>query len=164
MASQEPRPDIFDRVMSLPLLRRLYPFYSAHKEALLYLFFGGVTTLIDLLSFVLFESVLSFHELLANVLAWFLAVLTAYLTNRVWVFHSEASGALAYCREILSFFASRVATLLFAEGVLFVFVTRLSLPALPVKIVSSVFVVILNYVFSKLLVFRKEKTSDGENA
>ena len=152
---QEKKRDVFDRVMSLPLLRLFYPFYAAHKEALLYLFFGGVTTLIDLFAFFLFESVLSLHELLANVLAWFLAVLAAYLTNRVWVFHSKAATPSAYCLEILAFFASRVATLLFAEGVLFVFVTWLALPALPIKIASSVFVVILNYVFSKLLVFRK---------
>ena len=164
MTPQEPRRDIFDRVMSLPLLRLLFPFYSAHKEALLYLFFGGVTTLIDFFAFYLFESVFSLHELLANVLAWFLAVLTAYLTNRVWVFHSEAHGAGDYAREVLSFFASRVATLLFAEGVILVFVTWLSLPALPVKIVSSVFVVILNYVLSKLLVFRKGKDKDGRDA
>ncbi|MBQ2719831.1 MAG: GtrA family protein, partial [Clostridia bacterium] len=69
MTPQEPRRDIFDRVMSLPLLRLLFPFYSAHKEALLYLFFGGVTTLIDFFAFYLFESVFSLHELLANVLA-----------------------------------------------------------------------------------------------
>lgn len=156
--------DVFDRLMSLPLLRVFFPFYAAHKEALLYLFFGGVTTLIDFFAFALFESVLSFHELLANVLAWFLAVLVAYLTNRVWVFHSEARTVRDYLLEIGSFFASRVATLLFAEGVILVFVTWLSLPALPVKIVSSVFVVILNYVFSKLLVFRKGKDKDGSDA
>ena len=156
--------DVFDRLMSLPLLRVFFPFYAAHKEALLYLFFGGVTTLIDFFAFDLFERVLSFHEVLAYALAWFLAVLAAYLTNRVWVFTSKAATPSAYCREILAFFASRVATFLFGVGVILVFVTWLSLPALPVKIVSSVFVVILNYVFSKLLVFRKGKDETSEDA
>ena len=63
---EEKRPDIFDRIMRLPLLRMLEPFYQKHKESLLYLFFGGVTTLVSFLVFWLFEGPLGLDALLAN--------------------------------------------------------------------------------------------------
>ena len=158
------RRDIFDRIMSLPLLRRAYPFYAAHKEVLLYLFFGAVTTAVSLGSFYLFESVLGLDPLLANPISWVLAVLVAYLTNRVWVFHSAAHGAGAILLEVTAFFAGRVVTLLVEEAILLLFVTWLALPAFPVKVAASVIVVILNYILSKLVVFRKGKPTETDEA
>ena len=156
----EKRPDIFDRLMHLPLLRLFEPFYKKHKEGLLYLFFGAVTTLVSFLVFWLFEGLLGWNELVANLISWVVAVAVAFVTNRIWVFASEAKGAAALLYEVAAFYASRVATFLVEEGILFVFATLLSLPAMPVKVVASVLVVLLNYVFSKLFVFRKK----GEEA
>ncbi len=158
------RTDIFDRLMGLPVLRIFEPFYRSHREGLLYLFFGGVTTLIGLGSFWLLEGVLGLNSLLANPLSWLLAVIVAFLTNRIWVFDSPTVGGAAYLVQFLSFCASRVATLLIEEGILFTFVTWLGLSAFPVKLTASVVVVLLNYLFSKLLVFRKghKKTSEED--
>lgn len=154
------RPDIFDRIMRLPLLRMLEPFYQKHKEGLLYLFFGGVTTLVSFLVFWLFEGPLGLDALLANLISWVTAVAVAYITNRIWVFTAHAIGARAILLEIFSFYLSRVATFLIEEGILLVFVTWLGLHALAVKIAASVIVVLLNYVFSKIFVFRKKKGED----
>ena len=153
------RPDIFDRIMRLPLLRRLEPFYKKHKEGLLYLFFGGVTTLVSWLVFWLFETPLGVNELIANLISWVISVAVAYLTNRIWVFSAHATRAGRILLEILSFYLSRVATLLLEEGILLLFVTWLGMNAMLIKIAASVLVVILNYVLSKLLVFRKQKES-----
>lgn len=152
--AKEPR-DIFDRLMHLPGLRILEPFYRAHKEALLYLFFGGVTTLINLIVFWLCESILGLDPLIANPISWAVAVLAAFLTNRIWVFHSHTSGAWEFFLQLVTFYAGRTTTLFVEEGILFVFVTLLALPAFPVKIGASVIVVILNFFLSKLLIFRK---------
>ena len=152
----EKRPDIFDRLMHLPLLRLLEPFYKRHKEGLLYLFFGAVTTLVSFAVFWLFEGPLGWNELVANLISWVVAVAVAFVTNRIWVFSSDAKGAAALLYELAAFYASRVATFLVEEGILFVFVTLLALPAMPVKVVASIVVVILNYVLSKLFVFRKK--------
>lgn len=162
MPENEKRPDIFDRLMHLPLLRLLEPFYKQHKEGLLYLFFGGVTTLVSFLAFWLFEGPLGLDALLANLISWVLAVAVAYITNRIWVFAEHANGARAISLEILSFYLSRVATFLIEEAILLIFVTWLALPALPVKIAASILVVLLNYVFSKIFVFRKKKTGEDE--
>ena len=163
MPQNSERPDIFDRLMRLPLLRLFEPFYKRHKEGLLYLFFGGVTTLVSFLSFWLLEGPLGVNELLANLISWVLAVAVAYVTNRIWVFTTHAAGARGILFELLSFYLSRVATFLMEEGIILVFVTWLALPALPVKIAASVLVVILNYVLSKLLVFRKN-ANGGEKS
>ncbi len=159
----EGRPDIFDRLMGLPVLRIFEPFYRAHKEGLLYLFFGGVTTLVGLGSFWLLESLLGLDALIANPLSWLLAVIVAFLTNRTWVFDSLTVGAAAYFIQFLSFCASRVTTLLIEEGILLFFVTWLALPAFPVKLAASVVVVLLNYLLSKLFVFRKRKARAPED-
>ena len=148
------KPDIFDRVMSLPLLRIFQPFYHKHKEVLLYLFFGGLTTVISIAAFALFYQLLGLNELIANVLSWILAVLFAFFTNRIWVFSAPTNGAGEFLRQMLSFFGGRLATLIVEELILLVFVTWLALPAVPVKIMAQVVVVVLNYVISKLFVFR----------
>lgn len=159
------RGDLFDRLFHLPPLRKFEPWLRAHREGLLYLLFGGLTTLVSFLSFYILEGVLHLDAtLVANPISWVLSVAFAYLTNRTWVFLSRAAGARAIALEALSFYASRVVSFLFEEGVLLLFVTLLALPALPVKIVASVLVVILNYLLSKLLVFRKRKEEkDDEN-
>ena len=151
------RPDIFDRIMHLPLLCKLEPFYKKHKEGLLYLFFGGVTTLVSFFVFWLFEAVIALDPLLANLISWVIAVAVAYVTNRIWVFTAHAAGMKGISLEIFSFYMSRVATFLLEEAILLVFVTWLDLPSMPVKIAASVLVVLLNYVFSKIFVFRKAR-------
>ena len=124
------------------------------KELLAYIFFGGCTTVVSIGSFVLFDSVLQFHELVANVLSWVLAVAFAYWSNRKWVFRSQTRGA-AMGREMLGFYAGRIATLLMEEGILLLFVTVLAYNSTIVKLVAQGAVLVGNYVISKLLVFRK---------
>lgn len=159
---EEKRPDLFDRIMRLPLLCRLEPFYKKHKEGLLYLFFGGVTTLVSFFVFWLFDAVVGLDPLLANLISWVIAVAVAYVTNRIWVFSDHATGLYAVTLEIFSFYMSRVATFLMEEGILLVFVTWLALPSMPIKIAASVLVVLFNYIFSKIFVFRKKKDSDTD--
>lgn len=143
------KPDIFDRILSLPLLNRL----QKHRDVLLYLFFGALTTVISIASFMLFDLIT--HELVANLISWICAVTFAYVTNRRWVFQSQAKGK--HClREMGAFFAGRLATLGLEEVLLLVFVTWLQFPGTFIKIGAQILVLILNYVISKLLVFRKK--------
>ena len=83
--------DIFDSIMTLPLLRLLNPFYARHKEMLLYLLFGGLSFLVNVGSFVLLNSAFCMSELLANVIAWIVTVAFVYVTNKIWVFKSNAA-------------------------------------------------------------------------
>ena len=148
--------DIFDKIMSLKIFSFINPFYLKYKEALLYLFFGVLTTLINIVVFYLFTEIIPLDELVANVIAWIIAVLFAYVSNRIWVFSSHCATKAAFLKEILSFYGGRIFTLLVEEGILLVFIKLLSLNALAVKIVAQVVIIVLNYVISKLFVFKKK--------
>ena len=130
--------------------------FNKYRSMILYVLFGAGTTLVNILVYGGATRLLRLDEMAANVLAWFLSVLFAYVTNRTWVFDSGVTGFSALIKEAGSFFAARVATGLMDQGIMFLCVKALHFPDLPVKIASNVLVIILNYVFSKWLVFRKK--------
>lgn len=149
--------DIFDRIMGLPGLRVLKPWYKAHKEVLLYLFFGGITTLVSIGSYGVCLYTCHIPALVANVISWILAVLTAYITNRIWVFESEAKGSAGIIKEMTAFFGGRLFSLLIEELIILIFINGLKCNAMAVKICAQIVVLILNYVISKFWVFRQRK-------
>ena len=138
--------DIFDRIMELPVLRIFNPFYKKNKEILLYLFFGGLTFLVSVISYAFFNIQIGWNALVANIGSWILAVAFAYITNRIWVFDSNASTAADFIKEITSFIGGRVVTLVIEELILFIFITNLGMNSMLVKIVAQVIVIVLNYV------------------
>lgn len=144
--------DIFDKIMGLPGLRRFYPMYKKHKQVLLYMLFGGCTTLVSIVSFALANAVV--NELIANVISWVFAVTVAYLTNRVWVFASQAKGR-EIIKEAAAFYAGRLTTLGIEELLLFVCVTLLGWNSLLIKLCAQILVLVGNYLLSKFLIFRK---------
>lgn len=153
----ERRADIFDKILSLRPFRPLLPFFDSHREGLLYLFFGVLTTAVSWGSFLLFHSLLSWNEHPANIAAWVIAVFFAFFTNRRWVFTADKAGGGRFLLQLLSFYAGRLSTLFVQELLLLVFSTLLQLPPIPVRAVCEVVVLILNYLVSKFLIFRKRK-------
>lgn len=145
--------DIFDRTMSLPGLRRFYGIYSRHKSVLLYIFFGGLTTVISIITFMLFDRMLG--PLIANVISWIFAVTFAYVTNRTWVFASQVRGR-GILKEMLLFYSGRLMTLAMEEAILLIFVTWLRFGSTAVKIVAQFAVLVANYIISKRITFKKE--------
>lgn len=157
MSEKSSEKDFFDRMMSLPFLSLFQPFYSKHKEALLYLLFGGLSFVLSVVLFVLFNSTFGMNELSANAVSWFLTVLFVYITNKLWVFKVVLSTKVQFLFQIVKFYISRIGTLLLEEVLLFVFITKLSLPGIPVKLFAQLMVIIVNFVFSKLFVFNGDK-------
>lgn len=151
---QNVKPDIFDRIMHLPVLNIFEPFYKMNKEVMMYLFFGGLTFVISVLSYSYFDLICGWNELVANIASWVIAVLFAFLTNRIWVFRAPTHGVAEFLKQMVSFFAARLLTLDVEEVLLFVFITKLHYPSIGVKVVAQVVVIVLNYIISKLLVFR----------
>ena len=145
--------DIFDKIMSLRVFAPIYPFYKNHKEVLMYLFFGALTTVISIVTFSLFFEILKINELISNVISWIVAVLFAFVTNRIWVFEKGKNEGIIL--QGIKFYGGRVATLLIEEIILLVFVTLLSFNAMIVKITAQVIVIVLNYVISKAFIFKK---------
>ena len=121
----------------------------------MYIFFGGLTTLVSVGSFVLCDKFLHIDPLIANLISWVCAVSFAYVTNRTWVFSSKATGS-AVLKELISFFAGRLFTLGLEEVMLLVFVTLMQFDSTVIKLIAQIVVLVLNYVISKLLVFRNK--------
>ena len=141
----EEKKDIFDKLMHLPVLNIFEPFYKKHKEVLMYLFFGGLTFFLNIALYAWLDKGLGMNALIANVICWVVCVLFQYFTNRTWVFDGQ----------VASFFGGRLFTLIVEEAILAVFITWLGFNSMAVKLVAQVVVIVLNYVISKLIVFKK---------
>ncbi len=126
------------------------------KEFALYALFGCGTVFINTMSFALFTVYMGINELIANVFAWALAVLFAFVTNKRWVFKSKTPTKTAAFMQMFAFFTGRTFTLVLEEIILLVFITILAYPTMWVKIPAQVIVIALNYVISKRLVFTKK--------
>lgn len=155
--------DIFDRIMSTRLLKPLNPFYTRFKEQLLYLFFGMLTVLVNMLAFWFLISFVNVSPLAANIIAWIVGVVFAYLTNRTWVFSDKAHNAKGVIREAVTFTVGRLGTLGLEELLLWLGIDKLGLNSMVVKVVAQVLVIIGNYVVSKYFVFRKNGMGDERN-
>ena len=143
-----------------------------YKELIVYAVFGVLTTVVNLLAFALFSRLLGEERyLITNIIAWFAAVSFSYVTNKLWVFESKRWTPEVIMKEIPSFFAARVLTLGIEEAGLYLLVDLLSFNRISLELFSleiggeliakaliAVIVVVLNYVFSKLVVFRKGKS------
>ena len=99
---EQKKEDIFDRMMHLHLFRIFEPFYQKNKEMLLYLLFGGLTTIVSIGSYAWVNVGLGINELIANIISWIFAVTFAYVTNKIWVFRSKITGFFDVCREMTS--------------------------------------------------------------
>ena len=122
---------------------------------ILYIIFGALTTLVNIAAYWLFAHPLMLPTVPSSVIAWVLAVLFAYLTNRKWVFQSEAVTGREILREGVSFYLCRLGTGILDWVCMFIMVDRLCWNDMIVKIAVNILVIILNYVASKLIVFKK---------
>lgn len=137
------------------LYRKCLELFQKYKEAVLYIFFGGLTTVVSIISFAWCDLALHMNPLAANVISWILSVTFAYVTNRLWVFRSMAHGHTALIREAAAFYGGRLFTLGAEETFLFIFINGLGLPGIGVKIGAQIFVLIANYIISKWMVFTR---------
>lgn len=135
----------------MEILRELFKKY---REQIAYLFFGGMTTLVNWATYALLTGAMEdINKSLANAVAWLAAVLFAFFTNKFFVFRHKSDEHLL--REFLTFFGARVLSGLFEIGGFALLVDILHWNDWLVKIAISVFVVIANYVLSKFLIFKK---------
>lgn len=136
---------------------KLRDLYQKHGDILRYLIVGGVTTLIDLVSFALFSDWLHLGYQPAKALAWVLAVIFAFAGNKWIVFKTEGRDSRTVFREAAGFFAMRLLTLLISMGILYVAIDLLGFSKNLSNLLCNIIVIILNYVLSKLVVFRAVK-------
>lgn len=158
--------DIFDRIMSAPLFEPLRPFWQKHREVLVYLVVGGLTTLVSwaakfLWNFAFYAGTASpdaVQNTVLSVVENAAGIAFAYPTNRKWVFRSKNPHVLA---EAGSFIGSRLLTVLLGWLMNLLLVNVLGVSLYLSTVIAAVLVIIGNYVISKLLVFRKKKEEEN---
>lgn len=143
------------------MFKNLLVIYQKYKEVINYLIFGALTTVVNLgikylLLFTILDPSNSIELQVSIVISWIAAVLFAYFTNRKFVFESTSKNKL---KEFISFIIARLSTLLLEMIIMWFFVTLLKLNSdlyvLIFTMLSQIVVVISNYIFSKLFVFKK---------
>lgn len=136
-------------------MKKLFTWMEKHYDILSYLFFGALTTVVNYIVYLPCYNLLHLSAAISNVIAWIFAVAFAYLTNKPFVFKSHDWSAKTVIPELTKFVGCRVGSGLLETGIIFVTVDLLLWDGNIMKLVTSVLVVILNYIGSKLLVFKK---------
>lgn len=131
--------------------------YHKYNDVVLYLVFGVLTTVVNYIVYLPCLNFLGFSASVSNAIAWVVAVAFAFLTNKPFVFRSHDWSAKVVFPELGKFLGCRIGSGVLETAILLVTVDLLKWDGNLWKIVTSVLVVILNYVGSKLLVFRKKK-------
>ena len=135
------------------MLKRLIEKYW---DVLSYLFFGVLTTAVNYLVYIPCLYLLGIPAAVSNVIAWAVAVAFAFVTNKPLVFHSHDWSAKVVWPELGKFVGSRLASGGIETAIIFVTVDLLAWNGVIMKLIVSVLVIVLNYIGSKLLVFRKK--------
>ena len=139
------------------MFRKIRALIHKYWDILSYLFFGGLTTVVNYLIYLPCYNLLHLSASVSNVIAWVVAVAFAYLTNKPFVFKSQDWSWKTVGPELAKFVGCRVGSGLLETAIIFLTVDFLLWNGNIWKLVTSVLVVILNYVGSKLLVFRNKK-------
>lgn len=152
-------------------MNKIKELFIKYKELITYVIFGVLTTLVNFAAFWVLDKILGAHlYLLSNAIAWVVAVVFAYVTNKLWVFESKSWAPKIVAKESVEFVAARLFSFAIEEGGLLLFVDYLGFSEFSfellgyeftgrfiAKVILAVIVVILNYFFSKFIIFAKKK-------
>ena len=142
-------------------MKKILELYKKYKEIINYLIFGGLATVVNFVSYYIFARTLNVDEVISSGLSWFCSVLFAYVTNKLFVFESKKNTKKEVIKEMVSFFLARIVSGALCDvGTFALMVKVFNINDIITKIVTQVMVVIVNYVFSKLIIFKKDKKQE----
>lgn len=137
------------------MIKKLLNLYKKYEEIINYILVGGITTVISILSYFLIRTILksdtSLNVQISTVFSWIVAVTFAYFANRIFVFKSNNSKKI----ESVKFITSRIMSLLIEMLVMLILTAVLKINDKIAKILVQFIIVVLNYLFSKIFVFKK---------
>ena len=143
-------------------MKRIKELYEAHREIISYLFFGGATTAVNWVCYALCVRGFGMAVTPGNIISWVVAVTFAFVTNKLWVFQSKSWAFPLWLKEAGAFYAGRVFSgLIELVGVPLLIKAGIDQPLFGVegfaaKLIVTVVGIILNYILSKFLIFRKK--------
>lgn len=140
----------------IELIKKIIDFFInlMGREVFMYLLFGGLTTVINIIVYYS-GALLGLSTAIANFIANVVSILFAYVTNKRFVFESKAITNKEKWAEFVKFVSARMATFVMDMVLMIVLVDLLHFNNLICKILVNILVIVLNYVFSKIFVFKK---------
>lgn len=138
-------------------IKTIIGLYFNYKEVINYLIFGALCTVVNFVVYFLFAKIFMVEEVASSGLSWLFAVLFAYITNKLFVFESKTNTKKDFLKEITSFFLARILSGILCDvGTFALMVKVFKINDIFSKIVTQVMVIIVNYLFSKLFIFKKK--------
>lgn len=135
--------------------KKMTNLFKKYQNIIFYVIFGLGTTIINVVAYYICYSILNFKNVPSTVIAWVLAVLFAYITNKLFVFGSKSFASDVLIKEILSFVGCRLLTGILDVFIMYIAVDVMSGNPTVWKLISNVIVIILNYIASKRVIFKK---------
>lgn len=132
---------------------KMLDLYHRYREIIDYIFFGGLTTLVNIVVFFIFDTLLSWPYLIANAIAIILSILFAYVTNKLFVFKTSSNNLQENIYEFIKFIGFRLLSGLADMLSMWVLVDLIFVNTNVAKLLTQFIVVVLNYVFSKFFIF-----------
>ena len=130
--------------------------WKKYKEIFFYGIFGVGATVINIASYQVFAKICGIPYLVANVLAWILAFIFAFITNKLFVFESKSWGRSVAMKEFLGFLSARLATGILDTALMWVFVSVIRIDDTLSKVIINLLVIVINYIASKFFIFKRE--------
>ena len=125
-----------------------------NKEIILYVIFGVLTTIVNLIAYYLFSNIINTNYLISNAIAWIISVVFAYITNKFFVFNSYYINKDVIIEEFIKFMNCRLISGLSEVVLLFLFVDLLLMNDIVAKLIIGVLVALINFIFSKVFIFK----------
>ena len=138
------------------MLKNIKDRSKKHRELVVYLICGFLTFVVSMVVYAILSEAFKINVLVANIITWIIAVYFAFSVNRKFVFKSNGN----FTSELIQFYLGRVVTLVVEQAMLYVFIIRLMFNNMTIKSIAQVVIIILNYIISKFIVFKKEKSSE----
>lgn len=138
-------------------MEKIKELIKKNKEIISYLIFGVATTIVSIISYFIFAKLFNINPIISNILSWIVSVLFAYITNRKYVFESKITNKKEIAKEMISFFGCRIFSGIIDTGMFTIMIEMIGINDGIAKIITQVVVIVLNYILSKLITFRKKE-------
>ena len=145
------------------MMEKIKTLTAKYRDMILYVFFGALATVVNTASYYLCFNVLGIPNVPSVIIAWLLAVVFAFFTNKLWVFKSKSFAPEVLRHEIPTFFGARLLTGLMDLGIMYLAVDVLHGNGTVWKLISNILVIILNYAASKLIIFRQKDSGQSKS-
>ena len=139
----------------MKMIQKIKLLFEKYREIIIYVIFGALTTAVDFGTYILLTRLFAVNEGVANVIAQIIAIVFAFFTNKLFVFNDRSMRLRDVCLQFAKFTSMRLVTLVLNSGLFFILNEVAKINDIVTKIGVSVIVIILNYIFSKLIVFKK---------